>query len=83
MRQRGKLGARGLADFRLSEADTNSGLWLRLKTHLTERLDLLRIRNDGDRSEIETAALRGEIRCLKQIIALDAPAIATGDEDTP
>ena len=72
-----------MADFRLSDADKTTGVWLRLKTHLTDRLALLRLRNDGPLSEIETAATRGEIKAIRQIIALDAAALVTATEDEP
>lgn len=70
-------------DFDLSDADKVQSLWLRLKDHFLDRLDDLRKRNDAPRSEQDTAELRGQIRCLKQIIALGDDRPVTGDEDAP
>jgi hypothetical protein len=69
-------------DFQLTEHDKAQGLWVRLKAHLAERLADLRVRNDAALTESETATLRGEIKALKHIIALDAVRpIMTGDGD--
>jgi hypothetical protein len=67
--------------FELSEHDKAQGLWLRLKAHLESRLAIARMRNDAAQSEPETAMLRGEIRALKRLIALDADRPMTGDGD--
>jgi hypothetical protein len=72
------------ADFTLSDHDRASGLWLRLREHLGERLASARVRNDHDTlSEQQTAALRGEIRTLKAIIRLGDDRPMTGDGDQP
>jgi hypothetical protein len=66
--------------FELSDNDKASSLWLRLKAHLEDRLATARVRNDAVLPEAETAALRGEIRSLKRIIALgDDRPILTGE----
>jgi hypothetical protein len=71
--------------FELSEADKASALWLRLKEHLETRLADARKRNDGVQPEADTAALRGEIRALKRIIALgdDRPFLTGLGEQPP
>lgn len=69
------------SDFSLTENDKHSGLWLRLKIHLESRLADARVRNDALQPESETAALRGEIKCLKHLIRLDADRPVTGDEE--
>lgn len=62
--------------FELTENDKSSGLWVRLKAHFEERLAMARARNDEvSHSADSTATLRGEIRVLKRLIALDAPRI--------
>jgi hypothetical protein len=73
------------SDFALTAHDKAQGLWLRFKDHLMARLDDARKRNDLFMSEYETASIRGEIKCLKRIIALgdDRPVISTGEEDSP
>jgi hypothetical protein len=67
--------------FALSEHDKAQGLWLRLKAHFEDRLADTRKRNDAALSEPETAALRGEIRCLKTIIALGNSRPMTGEDE--
>jgi hypothetical protein len=72
--------------FTLTAHDKASSLWLRLKAHLTERLSDARRRNDHDTlTEQQTAALRGEIRNLKRLIALgdDRPAMLTDGDQPP
>ena len=60
-------------DFRLSESDKASGLWLRLRSHLEDRLGTARLRNDDATLDPSaTAAIRGEIKTLKVLIRLDA-----------
>jgi hypothetical protein len=58
-------------EFRLTPTEKASGLWLRIKQHLEDRLAADRARNDSLMTEPETAALRGRIACLKLLIALD------------
>jgi hypothetical protein len=65
--------ASALTDFTLTEHDKASALWLRLKAHFQDQLAVARMRNDYlTQSDYDTAALRGEIRTLKRLIALDA-----------
>lgn len=74
----------GRLQFELTEGDKSSGLWLRLKQHFADRLAAARLRNDGILSEAETALLRGEIKCLKALTALDADRPwAAGTDDQP
>ena len=58
-----------MIEFRISDAQ--NPLWLRLKPYLEERLVMLRTKNDGDLSEIETANIRGRIAEVKSLLALD------------
>lgn len=67
-------------DFQLTEHDKAQGLWVRLKAHLEDRLADARKRNDTLLAEYETAMLRGEIRCLKRIIALGDDRPVTGED---
>jgi hypothetical protein len=72
--------------FTLTEADKAQNLWLRLKVYFAARLELARIRNDDAMlTEQATAAIRGEIKTLKGLIALgdDRPVITTGDDGAP
>jgi hypothetical protein len=71
-------------DFTLSDHDRASGLWLRLREHLGERLASARVRNDHDTlTEQQTAALRGEIRCLKRLLVLGEERVVVGEDDQP
>jgi len=61
-------------EFRLSEADKASGLWLRLRAHLDDRMTAARLRNDDATLDpAATAAVRGEIKVLKVLMRLDDP----------
>lgn len=59
------------APFILTEGEKSSPLWMRLKEHLETKLREARGKNDGPQSETETATLRGQIRTLRGLIALD------------
>ena len=73
-----------MSDFQLTQADKATGVWLRLKAHFEDRLAGARQRNDSALDAHETAAIRGEIRCLKHLIRLDDDRPMTGnDEDAP
>ena len=63
----------------LSEDDRHTVLWLRLKAHLTEKLDAARAENDRLQPEPETAFLRGRIKALKRILALGDPSPIEAD----
>lgn len=61
----------------LSREDLNSQAWRKLKAHLEDTLRSLRQKNDSDQTPEATARIRGEIRCIKNLLALDeipAPA---------
>jgi hypothetical protein len=73
-----------MTDFRLTDNDKSTPLWLRLKAHLEERLAAARVRNDMPLPENDTAMLRGEIKALKRFIALgDARPVMTGEDEAP
>ena len=72
-----------MIDFELSSHDKSQGLWVRFKAHLLDRLDEARHRNDAPLSEHDTAAIRGEIKCLKRLIALGDDRPVTGDDEQP
>jgi hypothetical protein len=55
----------------LSTEDKRSPLWGRLMARCERRLADLRIQNEGDKSEVETATLRGRIAEVKALLALD------------
>lgn len=63
-----------MTDFRLTESDKASGLWLRLRAHLDDRIASARLRNDDATLDpAATAAIRGEIKVLKLLMRLDDP----------
>lgn len=64
------MNDQSLESFELTNGEKLSPVWLRLKAHLEEELQLCRLKNDHPRKEDETAALRGDIRRLKALIAL-------------
>ena len=51
--------------------DFNTETWARLREYLEAELARLRARNDDNLSDLETASLRGEIRRIKTLLALD------------
>lgn len=67
--------------FTLSTAEVNTPVWFKIKGHLEQRLERVRGLNDAPRPEAETAALRGEIKALKGLLALgkELPPIETAD----
>lgn len=56
--------------FSLSNEEKDSKLWTRLVEHFESKLMSLRIQNEGDKTEIETAKLRGRIAEIKSILSL-------------
>jgi hypothetical protein len=56
--------------FELTAEDLMSGTWRRLQKHLNERLAMLRMRNDSEMSDHETAKVRGQIAEIKALLAL-------------
>jgi hypothetical protein len=67
--------------FALSTEDKYSSLWRRLMAHWEDKINTLHTLNEGDRSEIETAKLRGRIMELRSALALNRDPIL--DESDP
>lgn len=65
--------------FDLTDGEKMHPLWLRLKAHLEKQLQSLRERNDRPQAELETATLRGHIKCLRVILALGDDRPQTGE----
>lgn len=55
----------------LSDAEFKAAVWGKIKAHLTERLEGLRVSNDNELSADRTARLRGRIAELKYLLALE------------
>jgi hypothetical protein len=55
---------------KLEPIEVQSALWTKVSNELNNRLRLARLKNDGALNEIETADLRGQIKALKNVLAL-------------
>lgn len=67
---------------KLTEAESHSKLWLKLKKIMEERLNKHRVTNDKNLDEVVTAKLRGQIAELKFLLDLEIPDPApTKDAD--
>lgn len=62
--------------FVLTDGDRRNPLWLKLKEHFEKRLHDLHGKIEGEQTEQQTATLRGQIRCFREILRL-------GDEPPP
>ena len=69
--------------FTLTPGDLISPTWARLRKHMEARLQSLRVKNDNDLDPIATAKLRGEVRALKNLLALSEsqPRQMVADEE--
>ena len=54
----------------LTEGEKNSTLWQRIETHLKDKLEECRAKNDGDLDKIQTAKMRGRIQTYRDLLAL-------------
>lgn len=57
----------------LTNIERSSTAWLKLRDEINNRIGLLRVKNDGDLTEVETARLRGRIAALKDLVAWGEP----------
>lgn len=55
----------------LNRNDLQSAVWIKVKKHLQARIEELRMQNDFQQPEVQTAATRGRIDELKGILALE------------
>ena len=62
-----------MTQFKLEEHEINSPLWQKLKKHYESKLDSLRISNDSDSTELQTARRRGRIQEIKNILSAGIP----------
>jgi len=63
------------------EPDFTSDTWKALVARYESRLDDLRMRNDGDLSETQTAKLRGRINEIREFLALAKAPEQVADEE--
>lgn len=56
----------------LEKVDLDSHVWRKLKRHLAAKRDALRRRNDNTELDaVQTAIVRGELRAIANLLALD------------
>lgn len=68
--------------FTLNPTEKQSFLWKKIQQHFTKELDIARRKNDGNQLTAEqTSAIRGEISCLKKLIALDVVEVKEEAEE--
>ena len=60
-------------EFRLDRNDVASLTWAKLSRHIESKIARLRVRNDNNLSPDDTAMVRGEIKGLKNLLALAQP----------
>lgn len=65
----------------LSAQDRNSACWQKVEGFIDEQLAKMRLRNDTDITEHQTARLRGFIACLKAMKSLNSDAPLAPSED--
>ncbi len=68
----------------LTSFEIQSSAWVKIREELESRLDSCRKKNDAVMlSDLETANLRGEIRCLKNLLALgdQSPGPTLAEDD--
>jgi len=65
--------------FELTNEDLRTSLWLKLKEHLETQLQSARKKNDAVQNIDATNILRGEIRSIKRILALNEPKISVSN----
>lgn len=68
----------------LDDIERQSAVWKKIKQHLEQRLAALREKNDKPTLDAErTAFIRGQIRELKNLAALDLKPAPQKDADDP
>lgn len=55
----------------ITDQDKHSAVWVKLKQHFQDRIEMLRLKNDGEIDEKMTQKLRGRIAELKELIDLE------------
>ena len=66
----------------LNELDRNSATWKKITKYLESELLILRIKNDNPKkTERGTQYIRGEIKSVRNLMALDKPAPKNESDD--
>lgn len=58
----------------LEPHELKSPLWAKLREYMQGRIDELRVRNDQNLNDIDTAKLRGRLFEAKEFLLLETPA---------
>lgn len=66
------------AQFELTRIERSDPLWIKLRAHIERCIDQHRQDNDNPHDAAKTAEIRGSIRALKGLIALDRDPIDLG-----
>lgn len=69
--------------FQLDHNDRVSPTWAKLAKHLKAQLERMRNENDGDKSDVATAKLRGRIAQIKYCLSLANEPEATNVPAAP
>lgn len=60
-----------MKQFALTHEDKHSALWKKLLAHWESRIAVLHISIEGDRTELETVKVRGQLREIRLNLALN------------
>lgn len=61
----------------IDKIERETALWAKIRAHYEERLLTLRMQNDGDKSQDETAKIRGRIAEVRLLLNMDKDFPAT------
>lgn len=66
-----------MTEFKLTQSERESPLWVKLRAYVESRIAVHQAQNENDKSEVETAKLRGRIREARAFLELanDMPEI--------
>lgn len=53
----------------ISEFEAQTAVWIKIEAELKERVEILRMKNDGDLDERKTSRIRGSIAAFSEILA--------------
>lgn len=60
-------------DFALTPAELKSPAWKSIKKYLAAQREAVRTQLESDMDEVKTAKLRGDLRRIRNLLALDQP----------
>lgn len=66
----------------LSHLETTSAVWLKIKAWADEELARHRTQLEAEKTELQTAKLRGQIAALKELLRLEVMPVKTIVEST-